>query len=189
MESLVPRHDVGNDNQFGPSSNHRFDFTLLFEQAILSIIPSSILLLSTSYLVPRLCRQAVKTTRHPIEILKLVNIHYLIHFHLKTAPLILYTIDTHPILCCRSVSSPCPCIHPWSEYKRQHLSPLRSSVLHRLYCNCRSVNHQPQALCQAFIRSISLFAILCPFRCSANSHFVSHLQHSFCHRHVCEPRL
>lgn len=64
----------GSDNSFGPISQCRYDFTLFFEQAILSAVPSAIFLLSALPRLFYLYRQHEKTVRTPAEVVKLVGI-------------------------------------------------------------------------------------------------------------------
>ncbi|KAL1966963.1 hypothetical protein VTN77DRAFT_3707 [Rasamsonia byssochlamydoides] len=53
------------DNAFGPASCTRdFDFTLTFEQSILSILPSALLLLITPLRLFQLSRRRSKTVPH-----------------------------------------------------------------------------------------------------------------------------
>jgi hypothetical protein len=62
------------ENAFGPVSHLRpFDFTLTFEQAILSIIPSAILLLAGPFRLLHLSRCQRKTRSEHDYFLKLVR--------------------------------------------------------------------------------------------------------------------
>ncbi len=63
------------DNSFGPADydcNGRFDFTLLFEQSILAIVPSAVLFLAFPLRATQLAKQAPKVLQHPLSVLKLV---------------------------------------------------------------------------------------------------------------------
>jgi hypothetical protein len=65
-----------NDQIFGPAVSgcrDDFDFTLLFEQSILSIGPSALLLLITPLRILHLARRNVKTVPSPIDAAKLVS--------------------------------------------------------------------------------------------------------------------
>lgn len=59
---------------FQAAQNVRFDFTLLFEQTILSILPSAIFLLCTPLRLYRLQRATVKTLPDPILSVKAVRL-------------------------------------------------------------------------------------------------------------------
>ena len=65
-----------NDHQFGPTlqgCHVDFDFTLLFEQSILLIPPSVILLLLAPIRLRRLLRSSTKTVPHPVRTAKTVS--------------------------------------------------------------------------------------------------------------------
>jgi hypothetical protein len=65
-----------NDDLFGPAvqaCRDNFDFTLLFEQAILSIGPSTILLLLTPFRIFQLAGCSVKTLHTPLLAAKAVG--------------------------------------------------------------------------------------------------------------------
>lgn len=59
------------DNQFGPKLLGQFDFTLLFEQAMLSIVPASIAILSIPYYVHLAVRARARERPGPLLWLKL----------------------------------------------------------------------------------------------------------------------
>ena len=64
------------DDLFGPiidGCRSNFDFTLLFEQTILSIPPSAILLLLAPARLAKLWRSQRKTFRTPLRTLKIVS--------------------------------------------------------------------------------------------------------------------
>ena len=64
------------DDSFGPTvTNCRgdFDFTLLFEQSIMSIGPSAILLLLFPLRLMQLLQQDMKTRRHWLQLMKQVS--------------------------------------------------------------------------------------------------------------------
>lgn len=63
------------DNSFGPSIAKQcraFDFTLLFEQAFLSLVPSILLVLGCIFRLNEILRQDVKTLRSRLHSSKLV---------------------------------------------------------------------------------------------------------------------
>lgn len=73
FNSTAPWADTS-DNVFGPVSRLRaFDFTITFEQAILSIIPSTILLLAGPPRLFHLSRCQRKTRSKHDYVLKLVR--------------------------------------------------------------------------------------------------------------------
>lgn len=49
----------GNDNEFGPRLAGSFDLTLLFEQSVLSIAPSSLFILAASLRIAVLHRRSI----------------------------------------------------------------------------------------------------------------------------------
>jgi len=55
--------------------DHRFDFTLLFEQSILSILPSVVLLLLVPVRLYQLRRSPLKTVPDPLQHAKFVIVH------------------------------------------------------------------------------------------------------------------
>ncbi|AEO54635.1 hypothetical protein MYCTH_2297404 [Thermothelomyces thermophilus ATCC 42464] len=57
---------------FGPSAKDRFDFTLTFENAILSIIPSAIFCILAPHRLYLLWRQPHKVAKSPRHVFKLV---------------------------------------------------------------------------------------------------------------------
>lgn len=62
------------DNDFGPQvSDNGFDFTLLFEQSILSILPSSLLLLAFPVRLIQLYRKSITTRNGSLLTVKLVS--------------------------------------------------------------------------------------------------------------------
>lgn len=58
---------------FGPSAPDRFDFTLAFEGAILSLIPSALFLIVAPHRLFWLMKQPYKVTRSRRTVLKLVR--------------------------------------------------------------------------------------------------------------------
>jgi hypothetical protein len=65
--------ECASDNVFGPFSDCRFDFTLFFEQAIISAIPAIFLLLSAPSRIDRLFRQDEKVLPSTNGVAKLVS--------------------------------------------------------------------------------------------------------------------
>ncbi|WQF84421.1 Putative AAA+ ATPase domain, ABC transporter type 1, transmembrane domain-containing protein [Colletotrichum destructivum] len=62
------------ERSFGPTAtvcSDRFDFTLLFEQSVLNIGPSAVLLLVLPFRLQQLCRQRRKVLRHPLNAAKI----------------------------------------------------------------------------------------------------------------------
>ena len=80
---------ASSDDMFGPAvqlgCRDSFDFTLLFEQAILSIVPSALLLLLTPIRIYQLAGCSVKTLPTKILATKAVNAPELKH-HLTKDP-------------------------------------------------------------------------------------------------------
>ena len=73
MDIFICHADV--DDTFGPTvvgCRDNFDFTLLFEQSILSLAFSVILILLVPYRIARLCREDVKVHGGRIHTLKQV---------------------------------------------------------------------------------------------------------------------
>ena len=64
------------DNVFGPFSDCRFDFTLYFEQAVLSVVPAIIILLAAPGRIFYLWKQNKKVVKNNDRILKLVRTMY-----------------------------------------------------------------------------------------------------------------
>ena len=62
------------DDQFGPAVFGRFDFTLLFEQSILSILPAALFLLLTIGRLAQLHNASTKTIRANVLTLKAVSL-------------------------------------------------------------------------------------------------------------------
>lgn len=74
FSSTAPRAEDTFENAFGPVSHRRpFDFTITFEQAILSIIPSTFLLLAGLPRLLHLSRRQRKTRSGHNYFLKLVR--------------------------------------------------------------------------------------------------------------------
>lgn len=65
------------DNVFGPAvgagCRDGFDFTLLFEQSMLSILPASIILIASPFRIRYLLKRGIRTRYNPIRISKLVS--------------------------------------------------------------------------------------------------------------------
>ena len=76
-----------NDNTFGPfvdiPGRDSFDFTLLFEETILSIIPSALLLLLIPLRIIRLWKSPRKVTGSYLQTAKIVNIPSCINLYFK----------------------------------------------------------------------------------------------------------
>ena len=66
-------HLVGTRSTFGPAAPGRFDFTLLFQDTILSIVPSAMLLLFVPPRIWMLFKQRVKVAKSPLHESKMVN--------------------------------------------------------------------------------------------------------------------
>jgi hypothetical protein len=70
-----------NDNSFGPSiakTCRAFDFTLLFEQALLSLVPSILLVLGSIFRLSRIARHDAKTSQsrwHTSKLVKMSLLH------------------------------------------------------------------------------------------------------------------
>jgi len=62
---------------FHVAAESRFDFTLLFEQSFLSVLPSAIPLLCTPLRLRSLCRATHKPLFSPAETVKAVSFHKL----------------------------------------------------------------------------------------------------------------
>lgn len=64
------------DNQFGPAirCGHRFDFTLVFEQSILSIRPSVLMLLFSAFRLLKLRSYTIKISPSRLQRAKLVRL-------------------------------------------------------------------------------------------------------------------
>ena len=76
-ELLAPREEclAGSDNRFGPAVPHEcrsFDFTLLFEQIFLSLIPSLALVLLSPIRIATVFRRDIKTLSTPLHSSKIV---------------------------------------------------------------------------------------------------------------------
>lgn len=64
------------EGSFGPAAticSNRFDFTLLFEQSILNIGPSAVLLLALPFRLQQLLHQRRKVLRHPSNVAKIAT--------------------------------------------------------------------------------------------------------------------
>lgn len=68
---------------FGPVTPGEFDFTPLFEDIILSIVPSAILLLSLPFRVFTLHRKPKKVSRSALHGQKLVRVRFLVTLNTK----------------------------------------------------------------------------------------------------------
>jgi len=67
---------IGADDSFGPQvigCRENFDFTLLFEQSVLSLGPSALMLITCVPRILQLYRYAVKTVSTPLRIYKSVR--------------------------------------------------------------------------------------------------------------------
>jgi len=75
------------NESFGPAASGRFDFTLLFEDIFLSLVPSILLLTSTVWRVTHLNKQPLKVKNSPLYEGKLVselsqtNLRHAIDYH------------------------------------------------------------------------------------------------------------
>lgn len=68
------------DNSLGPiSCSREFDFTLAFEQSILSILPACLFLLAAPIRLVQLWRRPVVTVRNGKRVFKLVSRNSLQH--------------------------------------------------------------------------------------------------------------
>jgi ATP-binding cassette subfamily C (CFTR/MRP) protein 1 len=68
------------DNLFGPAVHNcqsDFDFTLLFEQSILLIVPSALLLLYLPFRIWQIWSQELKAHYHGITLIKQVNTFFI----------------------------------------------------------------------------------------------------------------
>lgn len=65
--------NVTEDNSFGPQLKGTFDFTLLFEQSIFTILPASILLSASPFIVTRLFRKPARVRSGVLLWAKLVR--------------------------------------------------------------------------------------------------------------------
>ncbi|KAJ5992424.1 ABC transporter integral membrane type 1 [Penicillium sp. IBT 35674x] len=92
FNSTVPWAEITSENAFGPVSHLRpFDFTITFEQAILSIIPSTMLLLAGPIRLLHLSRRQRKTRFKHDYSLKLIAAS--INFALQLSLLVLWSIS------------------------------------------------------------------------------------------------
>jgi hypothetical protein len=66
--------ECASDHAFGPFSDCRFDFTLFFEQAMISAIPAIFLLLSAPSRIHRLFREDEKVLPSTNGVAKLVSV-------------------------------------------------------------------------------------------------------------------
>ncbi|KAI5267437.1 putative multidrug resistance protein [Aureobasidium subglaciale] len=76
MRSIATTCAFADDNSFGPSIDKRcraFDFTLLFEQAFLSLVPSVLLILGSVVRLIGILRRDVKTSKSRLHDTKLVG--------------------------------------------------------------------------------------------------------------------
>lgn len=64
------------ESEFGPSAAGRFDFTLVFEGAILSILPSALFFLLAPQRLLWLLKQPYKVSQSPRLAVKLVSQQY-----------------------------------------------------------------------------------------------------------------
>jgi len=71
---IEPLNFVNEHASFQVVQDHRFDFTLLFEQSILSILPSVVLLLLVPVRLYQLRRSPLKTVPDPLQHAKFVII-------------------------------------------------------------------------------------------------------------------
>lgn len=62
------------ENSFGPFSECRFDFTLLFEQWILSSVPSFLFLIAASFRLASLYKENQKADGRWLQVLKFVRL-------------------------------------------------------------------------------------------------------------------
>lgn len=116
------------ENTFGPASCSReFDFTLTFEQAVLSIIPSSVLLLITPLRLLHLSTRAPTTVRGQNAIFKIVRMNRAI-MESSARKLIQYRSLLHSMW----LSS-----WPWSCYGARCLPKKYEQVFRRLRCASR----------------------------------------------------
>jgi ATP-binding cassette subfamily C (CFTR/MRP) protein 1 len=74
-ELIIPLH-LDADDRFGPTvvgCRDDFDFTLMFEQSILSLIPSVVLLIVSVARITQLYRCRIKTVTTPLRFCKPVS--------------------------------------------------------------------------------------------------------------------
>jgi len=92
---LLPRESIDcSINSFGPGScKGHFDFTLLFEQSILSILPSTLLLLLVPLRLYHLYGASTKTLPDPLQAVKSVSIIF--HFSEKHDQSLIDTSSAH----------------------------------------------------------------------------------------------
>jgi ATP-binding cassette subfamily C (CFTR/MRP) protein 1 len=62
------------DNAFGPTLPSAFDFTILFEQSILSLLPTTLFLLLSAFRLRHLATRSVVAFHTPLLWLKLVSL-------------------------------------------------------------------------------------------------------------------
>lgn len=68
MSRFTQPHDA-----FGPTAHDRFDFTLLFQDTLLAIVPSVLLIVLVPLRIWILFKQRVKVSRSPIHESKMVR--------------------------------------------------------------------------------------------------------------------
>jgi hypothetical protein len=111
-----------NDNSFGPSvakTCRAFDFTLLFEQAFLSMVPSILLVLGSVFRLSRIARHDAKTSQSRWHTSKLVRMSLLLLFRRE-----LRISDHRKLLCVYAISV---ASHGSSTIDTSHQSLTRSS--------------------------------------------------------------
>ena len=70
--ATVNKTAIGNDNSFGPQYGSAFDFTLLFNDAILTIVPTALLITACPFYIYAKRQDAVKVERGGVFWAKLV---------------------------------------------------------------------------------------------------------------------
>jgi hypothetical protein len=77
----------GAENRFGPAVGNKcnggFDFTLLFEQSILTLGPAAIFLVAFPIRFAYLARKDARTALSRFRVVKLVSLHLLLHYSLR----------------------------------------------------------------------------------------------------------
>lgn len=88
---------TANDTSFGPQLQGKFDFTLLFQQIILSILPSSLFVVASSAYVSRLLRKPICVRSGALLWSKLVRVKMLAHRSSCLSSLQICDISAQPL--------------------------------------------------------------------------------------------
>jgi hypothetical protein len=78
--TLAVHANANANDSFGPAASGRFDFTLLFEDIFLSLVPSILLLSLAIWRVANLNKQPLKVKNSPLYEGKLVSVSLQIFF-------------------------------------------------------------------------------------------------------------